>query len=247
MSLELIAVMPVYNEQASIARVVHEWMAELAGATRSFTLLVCDDGSTDQTPAILDQLRAQYGPGLTVLRHPNRGHGQTCLAGYRLALSRGASFILQIDSDGQCDPGYFRQFWSLRDRFDAVYGYRRRRDDGVSRLLASRVLRLSLRLCAGADCIDANVPYRLLRVAALEPELSMIGPEFDLANIALAVLLRRKMVRETFVPIRFRARFGGEPKVRLTRFAAKAWKLHGQLRRLRPDTAPGTATRRKAA
>ena len=222
---------PSYNEQASVPKVALEFFAEVENWTERFAFLALDDGSTDGTPHVLARLHEQLGSRFEVIRHANRGHGQTCLAGYRLAAERGIPFVLQIDSDGQCDPQYFFRFWRLREKADAVYGLRTRRDDGLRRLAASMVLRAFLLLGFGAWCADSNVPYRLMRTAAIAPFLARIPAGFNLANIALALLLRRAPgVRHAYVPIRFRERYGGEPSVKLALFGRKALELGRELR-----------------
>lgn len=225
----LALVMPVYNEEASVRKVAKEWFEEISCWEESFVFLAVDDGSTDRTPSILARLSEQLGPRLRVLRKPNGGHGQACLFGYREAAALGAEWIMQIDSDGQCDPQYFHRLWRLRGQADLVYGVRRRRDDGFRRVLASAVLRWSLFLRFGCFLADANVPYRLMRTKAVLPRVERIPASFDLANIALAFLCAREGVPTRHVPIRFLERYGGEPKVRMANFATKAGQLFRQL------------------
>lgn len=213
--------------------VIMEWFAELETWTERFTFLAIDDGSTDRSLDILRRLREQLGDRMEIISRENRGHGQTCLEGYRLAIQRGIPYVLQLDSDGQCDPQYFFRFWRERENFDVIYGHRVRRDDGWRRVVASRVLKTVLFLFSGAWCVDANVPYRLMRTEILKDVVEKIPADFFLANVALAVLLRRKPgVREKSVPIRFRERYGGEPKVKMAKFGQKALELVRQLRAL---------------
>jgi len=235
---ELMVVMPVFNEQASVRKVVLEFFQEIENWTERFVFLALDDGSTDDTPTILARLHDQLGDRFEVIRHPNQGHGQTCLAGYRLATRRGIPFVLQIDSDGQCDPQYFFRFWRLRERMDVIYGLRAKRDDGFRRLFATMVLRAFLILGFRAVCWDANVPYRLMRTEAVGPFLDRVPPGFNLANIGLAVLLRRQpAIRHGYVAIHFRERYGGEPSVKLSLFGRKALELYRDIRSMLQPTA----------
>lgn len=230
---ELMVVMPAYNEEAAIRRVVEAWFPALDRTVGNFVLRVIDDGSKDSTRGILEGLCKALGPRLELHSRPNRGHGQTCLEGYRDAIGRDIPFILQIDSDGQCDPVYLPDFWALRHDHDVIYG-RRSREDGLVRFFASFTLRHLVRLLEGVKCVDPNVPYRLMRTAACAPAIASIPPSFDLANIALSIQLARQPgLREATVPIRFRERLGGEPSVPLHRFAGKAVELFRQLRALR--------------
>ena len=240
MTPELLVIMPVFNEQTAVGKVVREWFPALEARTPHFTFLAINDGSADGTLATLEALRTEFGTRLEILNRPNRGHGQSCLQGYSIALERGVPHVFQMDSDGQCNPRFFAKFWALRDQHDVIYGRRTRRDDGWQRVVISAVERVFLLGLFGVNCVDANVPYRLMRTAALGPALARIPLTFGLGNIALAVLLRKdRAIRHGSVPIHFRARDGGEPMVKLGGFAPKAVQLFRQLRDLlRPTITP---------
>jgi len=227
---DLMIVMPVYNEQASVRKVVMEWFQEVENWTESFVFLAINDGSTDGTDRILQRLRSQLGSRFEIRNQENIGHGQSCIAGYREACRRCIPYVFQIDSDGQCDPQYFFRIWRQRDNYDVVYGNRTRREDGWRRVVSSQILRAALMLTARVNCIDANVPYRLMRTERLAASLDRIPENFFLANVALAVLLRRTPGwRHSWVPITFRERYGGEPSVALQSFGYRAVELGKQL------------------
>ena len=230
---ELLVVMPVYNEQAAVRGVASEFFEEVRNWTERFVFLAIDDGSTDDTPHLLERLRARYGERFEIHRRPNRGHGQSCVEGYRIAAARGIPWTLQIDSDGQCDPRYFSHFWRLRDDADVIYGLRTRRDDGWRRVFVSWVLRAYLFVLFQTVCPDSNVPYRLLRTAAIAPHLARIPADFSLANVGLAILLRNDpSLRHAYVPFHFRERCGGEPSVKFSLFGRKAFALYWDIRRM---------------
>ena len=227
---ELVLIVPVYNEEGAIVPVLTEWRAELLRTLGDgrFAILVVDDGSTDATPA---RLSALGWPELRVHRHANRGHGQSCLVGYIEAHRMGATHVFQIDSDGQCDPAGFASVWERRERAAAIYGRRTSRDDGLARRVISAVLRLSLKLTRRTRLNDTNVPFRLYRAPLAAAAAGRIPGDFNLANIAMALLLEPEGFEE--VPIHFRDRIGGHPTVRIWGFAPKALRLHRDLFRLR--------------
>jgi dolichol-phosphate mannosyltransferase len=230
---ELLVVLPVYNESESIGHVLGGWLGELDKSGCDYRILAINDGSTDNTRAILEAWATKHPERLEVRSRENRGHGQSCLEGYREAVERGIPYVLQIDSDGQSLPEFFGTFWSLRNTSDVIYGIRTRRD-GWQRKVASAVLRLALRVLEGVDCVDANVPYRLMSCEACASTMIRVPDDISLANIALAVMLRReKRIRHGAVPIAFPPRYGGEPSVPMRRFLAKAIELFQQLRTLR--------------
>lgn len=227
--LELVLVVPVYNEEEAIVQVLTEWRTELertVGAGK-FAILVVDDGSKDRTP---ERLSALGWPELRVHRHINRGHGQSCLAGYLEVEKMGVPLLFQIDSDGQCDPAGFARVWERRGRKPAIYGRRVTRDDGFARRLISSILRLSLKVTRGTRLNDTNVPFRLYDTALAAAAARRIPADFNLANIAMALLLEPAGFEE--IPIHFRDRIGGQPAVRLWGFAPKALRLHRDLFRL---------------
>lgn len=226
---ELVLVVPVYNEEDAIVPVLAEWRAELTRTVGDgrFTILVVDDGSTDATPARLEELG---WPELRVHRHSNRGHGQSCLVGYIVADATGAPLVFQIDSDGQCDPAGFASVWERRGNAPAIYGRRVSRDDGWARRLVSAVLRLSLKIARGTRLNDTNVPFRLYSAPLAAAAAKRVPADFNLANIAMAIILEPEGFEE--VPIHFRDRIGGQASVRLWGFAPKALRLHRDLLRL---------------
>jgi hypothetical protein len=95
----------------------------------------------------------------------------------------------------------------------------------------SAVLRLSLKVTRRTRLNDTNVPFRLYRAPLAAAAAGRIPGDFNLANIAMALLLEPEGFEE--VPIHFRDRIGGHPTVRIWGFAPKAMRLHRDLFRLR--------------
>lgn len=230
---DLIVVIPIYNEEESIAYVIEEWTAVLNALDIDYRFLIVNDGSTDGTAAELNRLAQQF-PTIEVIDKTNSGHGQSCIVGYRAATAQQARWVLQIDSDGQCDPRYFRACWQWRQTFPAVFGQRTSRDDGVHRAFISTFNRLAVWLATGVHVPDANVPYRLMRRDVLATAVAQFPTNFYLANIPIAVILQKGLgSKMKHVPIGFRQRSGGEASVKWGKFALLGWQLFHTLRRQR--------------
>lgn len=112
----VLVVMPAYNEAAAIDGTVREVLEHLPGAT----CLVVDDASLDETAALA------RAAGARVLRLPfNLGVGGAMRAGFRYAVERGFTTVLQIDADGQHDPAHAAELLEELDRgADLVIGAR---------------------------------------------------------------------------------------------------------------------------
>jgi glycosyltransferase involved in cell wall biosynthesis len=233
MGAELWVVMPVYNEAAAVEGVVREWTAGVWAVCPGAVFCLVDDGSTDATAAVLDRLAADL-PELRVVRQANAGHGQACATGYRAALKAGARWVLQVDSDGQCDPGCFERLWRARGAGAAVLGRRRRRQDGLVRTLISRALALVVYAATGVRVRDANSPYRLMRADALADALPRVAPDVYLANILVALTLAAGP-GITWVNVGFRQRIRPTP-FRPRYFLVQAIRLWGDLRRWKGET-----------
>ena len=228
---ELWVVMPIYNEEESIRRVLDEWLPMLRETIGNdkFVLAAINDGSKDRSLDILQDYARRYSE-LIIIDKTNSGHGQSCIYGYRIALENGVSWIFQMDSDGQCDPRFFPRFWELREKYPVIYGYRKKRDDGFGRYLMSRVVSLVTFLGAGVWVRDPNVPYRLMRAESLSPFIEGFPKDFHLANILLAAL-QKKCFKIYWVDIHFRQRFGGVMSVKHFSFLKQGYKLLIQMLR----------------
>lgn len=220
--------MPVYNEEEAIRFVVEEWIRQLEQVSVSYTFCVINDGSKDNTLAILQELSARYS-AMYIVDKENSGHGQTCIFGYKLALENAADWILQIDSDGQCNPVYLPVFLQEAQRSKAVFGKRVRRDDGWQRFIVSRFVSLVTFTATCSWVADANVPYRLIHADLMRTIVEKIPSDFHLANILLSVLVEQQQ-KINWVPIHFRQRMGGVPSAKAMSFVKHGIKLFKQLR-----------------
>ncbi len=212
----LYIVIPTYNEKANIAEVVKDWypIVKKYNGKRESRLVIINDGSKDETLEVLHKL-AKGRPLLKVLDKPNSGHGATVLYGYNYALSHGADYIFQTDSDGQTRPDEFHQFWELRKKYDMVIGHRANREDGFSRFIVTKVLKYTVRAELGVTVTDANTPFRLMGRKPLEDCIKYIPKDFNLANVILTVVYYRKNYKVQYIPITFRARQGGINSINL--------------------------------
>jgi dolichol-phosphate mannosyltransferase len=152
--------MPVYNEAAVIADVVAELSRDVVDRLPGAEIVLVDDGSTDGSGAILDELAEAHGFVRALHAPRNQGHGPSL----RMAFEESAGeWLFQMDSDGQQRAAEFWDLWELRTRADLVVGVRRGRSEGRHRDFVSFAARLAGRLAGGGRLRDVNVPFKLFR------------------------------------------------------------------------------------
>ena len=212
---KLYIIIPAYNEEANIELVAREWHEVVAGIGQDSRLVVIiNDGSKDQTYEKLCALQAEL-PQLLPVTKENGGHGATVLYGYFYALEHGADYIFQTDSDGQTLASEFQGFWEQRNEKKVLIGYRNHREDGISRIFVTKVLKMVLFLIFGIRVTDANTPYRLMPKKLLQKYIVKVPENFNLSNVMLTVLFLRGKENVQFIPITFRPRQGGVNSINL--------------------------------
>lgn len=212
----LYIVIPAYNEEENIRQVVADWYPVVDVRSGDSRLVVVNDGSKDNTLNVLKELQQNH-PKLVVLDKENGGHGSTILYGYHYALDQGAEYIFQTDSDGQTYASEFDDFWNERNSYDMIIGHRNHREDGLSRVIVTKVLKLVIRMCFHVSITDANTPYRLMRASVLREEIDLIPKDFFLSNVLISVLFTKHLRKIRYIPITFRPRQGGVNSINLKR------------------------------
>lgn len=228
--------MPAYNEEGSLPKVLDAWYP-VVSSNASNRLVVLNDGSKDRTMDILNQY-AQDHPQLIAINKSNSGHGATIYDGYAYALANGARFIFQTDSDGQTDPEDFKKLWDIMvnpkegRQVDAVLGVRSTREDGVSRVFVTNVLRYVVNTTMHASVPDANVPFRLMRNEALADALQYVPEHHNLTNVLLSAALCRLGKTIEYVPISFGKRSAGKNSINLRSIFHIGWNALSDFKRI---------------
>jgi glycosyltransferase involved in cell wall biosynthesis len=154
------AVLPAYNEEANVERVVSRVAESLRRRVADFEIIVVDDGSSDGTAAVLERLRATQ-PYLRVVTHPvNRGYGAALRSGFAAARH---PWIFIMDCDNQFDPSEIGLLLDRSDAADIVSGVRQVRRDPLLRQMNSWAFFSLVRLLFGRLAIDVNCAFKLIR------------------------------------------------------------------------------------
>lgn len=164
---EISVVLPAFNEEPNIERVVRSCVAYLEERLPDYELLVVNDGSRDRTGEILNRLADEL-PRLRPLHHPqNRGYGAALRTGFDAASKR---FVFYMDGDGQFDIHDLDRLLPLAtDEDHIVTGYRiERRDPFIRRLNAKLFGGWLVRVMLGVRVRDLNCAFKLIPKKVLD-------------------------------------------------------------------------------
>ena len=121
---------PCHNEAASIEPLVEKTLSVLESITSDYEVIIVDDGSTDRTPQIADEL-AKANPNVRTVRHEtNLGYGAALQSGFRTARKQ---LVFYTDGDGQFDIAELPPLVPLIEQYDIVSCYRKKRTEGILR------------------------------------------------------------------------------------------------------------------
>lgn len=226
MSERLCIVMPVYNEQDAIGRVLVKWHNALTLLGVDFEIRPYNDGSKDDSLEVMHKVAQTLGNRVKVQDKPNGGHGNTILKGYREAAADGFDWIFQVDSDDEMGPEMFGELWARRTDCDFIVGKRDGRKQPFVRKAISFVSRLCVKIFYGNGVWDVNTPYRLMRVSAFRGFYKRIPQTTFAPNVILSGIAARHRLRALEIAVPQHDRTTGEVSIRkwkLLKAAAKSF------------------------
>src|SRR5262245_39118457 len=166
--MDVSVVIPVHNEEPNLEQLCRELTEAFSGWGRSYEVIFVDDGSTDQSFAVLEKLQ-QADPRLRVIRF-RRNFGQTAAFSARFAPARGR-MIVTSDGDLQNNPADIpRLVKKLEDeQLDIVCGWRRDRKDAfISRLLPSFFANRLISWATGVKLRDYGCSLKVFRAEVVK-------------------------------------------------------------------------------
>jgi undecaprenyl-phosphate 4-deoxy-4-formamido-L-arabinose transferase len=177
-------VVPVFNEERTIEQVVQQAIEVLETDTRTFEVIVVDDGSRDGTWAAVEHLHAADARVKAVRFKRNFGQHPAMHAG--LARARG-DIIVTMDGDLQNQPSDLpKLIAAVADGADVASGRRRGREDSWGRTLPSRLINGMLRRFTAADISDFGCAFNAYSRDAITPVLGVIGKQKFTKALVLA-------------------------------------------------------------
>jgi glycosyltransferase involved in cell wall biosynthesis len=196
-------VVPAKNEAESLPQLV----SEIADALRplcdsrrleGFEIVVVDDGSSDCTAQVLDELRCAYPELLPVALVQNVGQSAATAAGFRAARGH---WLATLDADLQNTPSDLVVLWEALEGHDAALGWRMKREDVWSKRVISRWANRVRNMVLGQAIRDTGCSVRIF-----PREMALRLPMFHGAHRFLGPLLLREGCRIIQVAVTHRPR-----------------------------------------
>ncbi|HEV2393547.1 MAG TPA: glycosyltransferase family 2 protein [Verrucomicrobiae bacterium] len=219
----LSVIIPARDEEGCIASTVEHLHLELRLNHVPHEILVIDDGSTDRTWQILQELQKE-NPSLRPLRNagPN-GFGRAIICG--LDQMRGdAAVIMMADESDDCRDVV--RYWNILNQgYDCVFGSRFIKGGGVIdyprlKLYVNRLANLFIRLLFRIKLNDTTNAFKAYRRTVIDGCRPLLAPHFNLTvELPLKAIVRG--FNWTTVPITWRNRRTGAPKLKIKEMGSR--------------------------
>jgi dolichol-phosphate mannosyltransferase len=219
----LSVVIPARNEAGCIAATVEHLHVELRLQGVPHEIVVVDDGSTDDTWKLLQEIRARIPQCKPIQNLADNGFGRAITFGFN-HINGDAVVVMMADESDDCRDVV--RYWQILDQgWDAVFGSRFVRGGGVidyprHKLLLNRVANLFLRLLFGAKLNDFTNAFKAYRRTVIEGCRPFLSPHFNLTvELPLKTIVRG--YSWTIIPITWRNRRVGKSKLKIKEMGSR--------------------------
>ena len=224
-------VLPAYNEEANIAAAVRDALVAGGKYCPEVEVVVVDDGSGDETAAIVQRLSEADARVRLVQHSVNRGYGDALKSGFNAASK---PLVFFTDADNQFDLDELGRFVELIDKVDVVAGYRINRCDPWFRRLNARAWNYLVRALFYVPVRDIDCAFKLFRREVFDGlQLDSMGA---MVNTELMVKLGRSGYRVVELGVHHYPRRAGVARGANPRVIAHALvelvRMHGRLSRM---------------
>jgi len=217
---------PCHNEEANVRRVTERAVATLERLEADYEVIIVDDGSTDATSRLADEMAAG-NPCIRAIHHArNQGYGAALQSGFRAATKE---LVFYTDGDGQFDIGEMPALLPLLADFDIVSCYRMQRQDNLLRRINGWLWTRVIRLAFSLKIRDVDCAFKLYRRALFDDiKMESTGALIDTEILARAA---RKGYRITQRGVHHYPRTAGQQTGANLRVIVRAFRELWQLRR----------------
>ncbi|MDZ7756704.1 glycosyltransferase family 2 protein [Rhodohalobacter sp.] len=165
-------VVPLLNEEQSLGELADQIKKALAKANYNYEILFIDDGSTDRSWEIIEQLAEDRDEIIGIRLRRNYGKSDALQTGFERSIGR---FVVTMDADLQDDPNEIpAMIEKLENGADLVSGWKKKRHDPISKTIPSRFFNAVTRWVTGIKLHDFNCGLKAYRKEVVE-NISLYG------------------------------------------------------------------------
>lgn len=198
-------IIPLKNEEASIEKLYKEIIHEVKKLKLKYEIVFIDDGSTDNTFQKIKKLSKKDSKIKVLKLRGNWGKSVGLSIGFQKAAG---DIIFTMDGDLQDDPVEIKRFLKKLDEgYDLVSGWKKKRNDPISKTLPSRVMNAVVRIITGVNTHDMNCGFKAYRKEVLT-NLNLYG---DLYRF-IPILAQKQNFRVGEIEVHHRPREFGKSK-----------------------------------
>ncbi|WGH75859.1 glycosyltransferase family 2 protein [Tenacibaculum tangerinum] len=154
--MDISVVIPLLNEEESLYE-LHDWIAKVMQSNQFlYELIFIDDGSTDSSWSVIEELSAKNNAVKGIRFQKNYGKSQALDAGFKLAQGR---VVITMDADLQDSPDEIPELYKriVNDNFDLISGWKKKRYDNVmTKNIPSKLFNWAARKTSGLKLHDFN-------------------------------------------------------------------------------------------
>lgn len=200
-------VIPLCNEEATLKPLFKKIAAAVEAETEhTFEVIFVDDGSTDNSWAEIEALKAKHPNQVVALRF-RRNHGKAAGLSAGFAQAQG-DIIMTMDADLQDEPAEIPNFLSKLDEgYDCISGWKQLRKDPLGKTLPSRFFNAATRAASGVKIHDFNCGFKAYRAEAIQ-SVELYGE----LHRYIPVLLASEGFTTTEIPVEHHRRTHGVSK-----------------------------------
>jgi glycosyltransferase involved in cell wall biosynthesis len=206
--MSISAFFPCFNEAKNVGKLIHNCDEVLKKLTNEYEIIIIDDGSSDQTEAVMKEIQSKNDK-VRYYRHiKNRGYGAALYTGFQKSRY---DYVFFSDGDNQFELSEIGLLVNKIDEADLVTGYRHKRADSAGRLLNAWVWRLLVRIVFGIRITDIDCAFKLFKRDTIQKIVTngMIS-RGALINTEIYARMKRLGMSVIEVPVTHYVRISGQ-------------------------------------